>query len=109
MPCIGTDNIEAPANFSHSSDDNMITFTWDHVNPSMVDHYEMVLERTDQTGEQTVFPLERNRFSLPLSNSPYTATLTAISVCGRQSMAVSREGIHVDFACSEVIIGRFRL
>ena len=87
---IGTDNIEAPANFSsNSSEDNMITFTWDHVNPSLVDHYEMVLEHTDQTGEQTVLSVERNRFSLTLPSAPkstYIATLTAISVCGQRSV-----------------------
>ena len=92
---VGTDNIEPPANFSHSSDNNIITFTWDHLKPSLVEHYEMVLDCIDQT---LVFRLERNRFSLTLPcgpNSPYTATLTAVSVCGRKSthVAVSREGM----------------
>ena len=58
------DNIEAPANFSHSSDGNMITFTWDHVNPSMVDYYEMVMECTDQTGERMVISFSEEQILL---------------------------------------------
>ena len=83
-------NIEAPVNFSHSSEGN---FTWDHVNPSMVDHYEMVLELSGQTRVQRSFT-EENRFSLLLPcGSTHTVNLTAISVCGQRSMAVSLEGM----------------
>ena len=96
------DSIEPPTNLDYSLGDNvnLITFTWHHVNPPMVDHYEMVLERTDQTGELTVtvYTVEGNRvfFTLPhVLNSPYTATLTAISVCGGRSTAVPRNGMYV--------------
>ena len=84
------EDIESPYNLTTSSGDNYTTFSWKHENPEIVDHYQIILD----TNSGITLTLYTDDDMLTIPTVPnYNGTLTAVSVCQRESDSLSFSGI----------------
>ena len=78
-----------PSEVSIDMTDDNITHTWSHPNPELVQHYKIVLEGEDPA-------IQINSTSVVIARVPglsYSGSLSAVSICQRESEARSFEGM----------------
>ena len=95
LKIIGTTEIAMPSEISINISDDNITHTWSHPNPEIVQHYRIVL---DDDGPE-VWIDSTSVVIARVPGLPYSGSLSAVSICQRESEARRFEGICNCMSC----------
>ncbi len=78
--------------YNMSEDGRSITHSWEHSLESMVSHYILTLVAAEDDSRVFEFNVTSTSITIPSNSIDLNGTLSAVSVCGDMSGAVSFQG-----------------
>ncbi len=94
---IGTGGIERPVyrNHTRSDDGKFITHSWGHITEAIVSRYNVIFMSSEDGNQVFQYNITSTSITIPSTQVSLNGSLSAVSVCGDESDAVSFQGNNV--------------
>ena len=91
---LGTETIERPVyrNENWSVDEEFVTLFWEHDSRATISHYILTLVEAKDGGQVLQYNVTGTSITIPSTSIDMNGSLSAVSVCGDMSGAVSFQG-----------------